>query len=123
MTDPDHYTTVYDIYLMMNAALEYEIFQDIISRKNYYAEYSRIDGSPVAETWESTNHYFTNDADAPDNVTVYGGKTGTTDEAGNCLALLTKDPYGNPYLSIILHCDSKESLYAEMNQLLSLIES
>lgn len=123
LTDPDHYTTVYDIYLMMNAALEYEIFQDIISRKNYYAEYSRIDGSPVAVTWESTNHYFTNDADAPDNVTVYGGKTGTTDEAGNCLALLTKDPYGNPYLSIILHCDSKESLYAEMNQLLSLIES
>lgn len=123
LTDPDHYTTVYDIYLMMNAALEYEIFQDIISRKNYYAEYSRIDGTPVAVTWESTNHYFTNDADAPDNVTVYGGKTGTTEEAGNCLALLTKDPYGNPYLSIILHCDSKESLYKEMNQLLSLIES
>ena len=60
LTDPDHYTTVYDIYLMLDAALEYELFQDVISRHNYYAEYSRTDGSSVAVTWESTNHYFTN---------------------------------------------------------------
>lgn len=121
LTDPDHYTTVYDIYLMMNAALEYDIFQDIISRKNYYAEYTRTDGSPVAVTWESTNHYFTGDALPPDGVVVYGGKTGTTDDAGACLTLLTKDPYGNPYVSVILHSESKETLYQEMNQLLSLI--
>ncbi|MDO4321581.1 MAG: serine hydrolase [Lachnospiraceae bacterium] len=123
LTDSEHYTTVYDIYLMMNEALKYDVFQDIISRKNYYAEYSRVDGSPVAVTWESTNHYFTNEADAPEDVVVYGGKTGTTDDAGACLALLAKDLYGNPYLSIILHAGSKDSLYVEMNQLLSLIES
>ena len=123
LTDSDHYTTVYDIYLMLNEALKYDTFQDIISRKNYYAEYSRVDGSACAVTWESTNHYFTNEADAPENVVVYGGKTGTTDDAGACLALMSKDLYGNPYLSIILHAGSKESLYTEMNQLLSLIES
>lgn len=121
LTDPDHYTTVYDIYLMFNAALEYDLFQDIISRKNYYAEYTRGDGSAVAVTWESTNYYFTGDAEPPDDVVVYGGKTGTTDDAGACLALLAKDLYGNPYISIILHSESKESLYPEMNQLLSLI--
>ena len=123
LTDPNHYTTVYDIYLMMNEALKYDIFQDIISRKDYYAEYTRTNGTSGAVTWESTNHYFTGEAAAPDNVVVYGGKTGTTDDAGACLALLAKDLYGNPYVSIILHSDSKESLYPEMNQLLSLIES
>lgn len=123
LTDSEHYTTVYDIYLMMNEALKYDLFQDIISRKNYYAEYTRTDGSAVAVTWESTNHYFTNEADAPDNVVIYGGKTGTTDDAGACLALMAKDLYGNPYLSIILHSESKDSLYPEMNQLLSLIEN
>lgn len=123
LTDPDHYTSVYDIYLIFNAAMKYDVFQDIISRKNFYAEYKRLDGSAVAVTWESTNHYFTQDADAPDNVIVYGGKTGTTDDAGACLALLAKDLYGNPYLSIILHSESKDSLYPEMNQLLSLIEN
>lgn len=122
LTDPEHYTTVYDIYLMFDAALEYDIFEDMISRKNFYAEYSRYDGSPVAVTWESTNHYFTNQSEAPENVVVFGGKTGTTDDAGACLALMAKDLYGNPYLSIILHSDSKESLYPEMNSLLSLIE-
>lgn len=123
LTDSEHYTTVYDIYLMFNEALKYDIFQDIISRKNYYAEYSHYDGSPVAVTWESTNYYFTNQAEAPDGVVVYGGKTGTTEDAGACLAVLAKDLYGNPYFSIILHSESKDSLYPEMNQLLSLIES
>lgn len=122
LTDPNHYTSVYDIYLIFNEALKYDLFQDIISRKNYYAEYTRIDGTPVAVTWESTNHYFTNDAEAPEHVFVYGGKTGTTDDAGACLALLSKDKFGNPYLSIILHSQSKDTLYPEMNQLLSLIE-
>lgn len=123
LTHEDHYTTVYDIYLIFHAAMQYDIFQDIISRKNYYAEYSRYDGSAVAVTWESTNHYLTNEAEAPDEVVVYGGKTGTTEDAGACLALLAKDLYGNPYFSIILHSASKDSLYPEMNQLLSLIES
>lgn len=123
LTDSEHYTTVYDIYLMFQEALKYDIFQDIIGRKNYYAEYSRTDGSSVAVTWESTNHYLTNLTEAPADVVVYGGKTGTTDDAGACLAILAKDLYGNPYLSIILHAESKDTLYPEMNQLLSLIES
>ena len=123
LTNPEHYTSVYDIYLIYNAALKYDIFQDIISRKNYYAEYTRSDGSEGAVTWESTNHYFTNEAEAPDDVVIYGGKTGTTDDAGACLSLLSKDLYGNPYLSIILHANDKDALYQEMNQVLSLIGS
>ena len=121
LTAEDHYTSAYDIYLIFQEAMKYDLFQDIIGRKNYYAEYTRADGTAAAMTWESTNHYFTNEAEAPDDVIVCGGKTGTTDDAGACLALLSKDRYGNPYLSIILHSDSKDTLYAEMNQLLSMI--
>ena len=123
LTNEDHYTSVYDIYLIFQEALKYDVFQDIISRKNYYAEYTKADGSSAAMTWESTNHYFTNEAHAPEDVIICGGKTGTTDDAGACLALLAKDLYGNPYLSIILHAESKDTLYPEMNQLLSLIKS
>jgi D-alanyl-D-alanine carboxypeptidase len=123
LTNEDHYTTVYDIYLIFQEALKYDTFQDIISRQNYYAEYYREDGTSGAVTWESTNHYFTNEAEAPENVSVFGGKTGTTDDAGACLALMSKDLYGNPYISIILHAESKDSLYQEMNELLSLIQN
>lgn len=123
LTDPNHYTTVYDIYLMLNAAMKYDMFQDIISRKNYYAEYSRVDGSPVAVTWESTNYYYLNMAEVPDGVTIAGGKTGTTEDAGACLTIVAKDLYGNPYVAVILHSESKDTLYPEMNQLLELIEN
>ncbi len=121
LTDSDHYTTAYDIYLMFNAAMQYDTFMDIINRENYYAEYTDADGNDVAVTWDSTNQYFTGDETAPDGVIVYGGKTGTTDDAGYCLTLLSKDIYGNPYIAVILHADSKENLYGQMNSLLSLI--
>ncbi|MCD7767093.1 MAG: serine hydrolase, partial [Lachnospiraceae bacterium] len=118
LTDSDHYTTVYDIYLIFNEAMQYDTFMDIINRENYYAEYTDADGNDVAVTWDSTNQYFTGDETAPDDVVVYGGKTGTTNDAGYCLGLLSKELYGKPYSAVILHADSKESLYGAMNSLL-----
>ena len=123
LTDPDHYSTVYDIYLIFQEAMKYDVFQDIINRHNYYAEYKRGDGSGAAVTWESTNYYFTGEADAPEEISVFGGKTGTTEDAGACLSLLAKDVYGNPYIAVVLHSTSKETLYPDMNQLLTLINS
>ena len=74
-------------------------------------------------TWDTTDHYLTGEANKPGNVVIYGGKTGTTDDAGACLALISKDLYGNPYISVILHSESKEGLYNEMNQVLSLVSA
>ena len=91
--DGNHYTTAYDMYLIFNEAMKYDMFMDMIARSNYYAEYTRGDGSAVAVTWESTDHYLTGEAGAPGNVIIYGGKTGTTDDAGACLTLLSKDLY------------------------------
>jgi D-alanyl-D-alanine carboxypeptidase len=123
LTADNHYTCAYDIYLMMNAAMKYDLFMDIIQRQNYYAEYTDADGDAYAMTWESTDHYLTGEASKPSNVIIYGGKTGTTNDAGACLALISKDLYGNPFISVILHSDSKETLYPEMNQVLSLVPS
>ena len=121
LTDPEHYTCVYDLNLMFREAMKYDLFMDMISRKNYYAEYTREDGSGVAVTWESTNHYFTGEASLPDNVIIYGGKTGTTEDAGACLFLLVKDLYGNPFIAGLMHSADKDVLYSEMNGMLSLV--
>jgi D-alanyl-D-alanine carboxypeptidase len=123
LTASDHYTCAYDVYLMLNAAMKYDLFMDIIQRQNYYAEYTDASGDPYAMTWETTDHYLTGEASKPSNVIIYGGKTGTTEDAGACLALVSKDLYGNPFISVILHSDSKETLYPEMNQVLSLVPS
>ena len=121
LTDPEHYTCVYDLYLIFREAMKYDLFMDMISRHNYYAEYQREDESAVAVTWESTNHYFTGEAQLPENVIIYGGKTGTTEDAGACLILLVKDLYGNPYIAVLMHASDKDILYSEMNGMLSLV--
>ncbi len=121
LQDENHYTTAYDVYLMFHEALKYEVFQDIISKHSYYATYSDAQGEETSIMWESTNHYFINEATPPSDVLVFGGKTGTTSEAGACLCLYSKDKYGDPFVTVILKSETKESLYEEMNELLSKI--
>lgn len=56
---------------------------------------------------DATDQYLTRQVTAPKNVTVLGGKTGTTSDAGSCLALLSQNAYGEPYISIVLHAANK----------------
>lgn len=121
LQDENHYTTAYDTYLIFQEALKYDVFNDAINQKVYTVTYKDIEGDQYERTWFATNYYFTGDSLPPDGVTIFGGKTGTTDEAGACLALLTKDAYGNSYFSIIMNSDTKENLYLQMNDLLSII--
>lgn len=122
LQDENHYTTVYDIYLIFQAALKHEVFQQIIAEAEYYCIFIR-DNDKFGIMWQSTNLYHTKEATAPKNVVVVGGKTGTTEDAGNCLCLLSKDKYGDPHISIIMDANSKETLYREMNNLLSIINN
>ena len=67
---------------------------------------------------QDENHYTTGEAATPKDVTILGGKTGTTDKAGNCLALLSQNAYGKPFISIVMGASSKDVLYQEMTSLL-----
>lgn len=121
LQDEGHYTSAYDIYLIFQEAMKYDVFTDAINQQSYTVTHKDIDGDQYERTWFATNYYFTGEASAPEGVTVFGGKTGTTDEAGSCLALLTKDEYGNSYFSILMKAETKENLYSDMNDLLSII--
>lgn len=120
LQDENHYTTPYDVYLIFNEAMKYDVFTDAISKSSYVVTYKDSEGEQYERTWTATSHYFTGEASAPEGISVYGGKTGTTDEAGACLSLLSKDEYGNSYFSIIMQATTKEDLYNDMNELLSL---
>ena len=123
LQDEEHYTTPYDIYLMLNEALTYEEFTEITELNSYTITYERADGTEVATPLESTDHYLTGESTPPKDVTVLGGKTGTTSLAGNCLALITQNAYGKPFISIVMGADTKETLYQQMNSLLENINS
>ena len=121
LSDDNHYTTVYDMYLIMNEAVKFEMFKEIIQMDSYTTVYHDKSGAEKEITVGSTNYYFIGKADAPSGITVLGGKTGTTNAAGHCLVLLSRDAQSKPYISIIMRCDSKEGLYESMTNLLSQI--
>lgn len=119
--DSNHYTTVYDIYLMMNEALKYDDFVNIMQVSVYDFQYENADGEERHVTLDSTDRYLTGQTEPPKNVTVLGGKTGTTAAAGNCLALVSQNAYGQFYISVVVGALSKEDLYNDQNSLLSQI--
>ena len=123
LQDENHYTTPYDIYLMLKEALNYPEFTDITQMSSYTVTYKHTDGSDASATLPATDHYLTEEATAPKDVTILGGKTGTTDKAGNCLALLSQNAYGKPFISIVMGASSKDVLYQEMTSLLQNINS
>lgn len=120
--DPDHYTTVYDLYLIFKEAVKYEAITQIIGMTTYSTTYRDKNGTNRDITVSSTNAYFQKLYAAPENVTILGGKTGTTNEAGSCLALYVKDVSGNPYIGIVLHGNTKDDLYTQMKMLLEQIQ-
>lgn len=119
--DNNHYSTVYDIYLIYKEAIKYEAITQIIGMTSYATTYHDKYGTEKQISVSSTNGFFRKQYKSPENVTILGSKTGTTDEAGSCLALFVKDTAGNPYLSIILNGNTKDDLYTQMRQLLEQI--
>lgn len=119
LPDENHYTTAYDLYLIFNAALKDERFVNYISTKKYDTSYQNASGETVNQVWFNTNGYLKGTYDEPENVTVVGGKTGTTDEAGSCLVLFSKNQSDKPVISIVLKGDSKSHLYSLMTELLT----
>ena len=117
--EEEHYTSIYDLYLMMNEAMKYDLFVESIQQKSYTSNFLHEDGSNAHLTWNSTNWYFVGNAVMPNpKVAIVGGKTGTTNEAGSCLMLLAQNENGNKYISIITNETTKEELYQDMTTLL-----
>ena len=114
----DHYTTVYDMYLIFNAAIKNEKFLEIIKTLNYTANVTREGSGTVQLSWDTTNRYLTGKTKVPEGVTVIGGKTGTTTQAGYCLVLYSKNERNEDIISIVFHGDSRNNLYYLMNELL-----
>lgn len=121
LTDPDHYTTAYDLYLIFKEAVKYDIFNEIIHMASYQTTYYDKDGKEKTLEFGTTNRYLKGNAAQPTNVTVIGGKTGTTNAAGHCLIILSKDTTGAPYISAILRSESTDVLYQDMTNMLDKI--
>lgn len=116
--DPDHYTTAYDLYLIFNECIKHEEFVNILQTSSHTVHITGADGSVRDVTWEPTNYYALGQAEPPTNVTIIGGKTGTTKNAGNCLILLNKDQNQQSHISVVMGAASKGILYQNMTAMI-----
>lgn len=120
--DENHYSTAADIEAMMAYAISDPRCAEILSTARYQTAatvkhehgiilkstaLSRMSGEELLEL------------DIP--VTVMGGKTGFTDEAGQCLATWARDKSGKQYICVILGC-GKGSAYDAVCDTLTLYE-
>ncbi len=120
--DEEHYTTVYDMYLIFREALKYDEFRNIAGTTSYIAEYTSASGETVSANWKHSMFYFSGKYLPPEGVTVLGGKTGTTTKALSCLVLLAENEAGEECIAIILKSRDRGVLYEEMNDLLDEID-
>ena len=119
--DENHYTTAYDIYLVFQELIKDERFVKIINQSSYTAKYKNASGKDVQAVFPSTNRYLKGTETSPEGISIFGGKTGTTDKAGSCLVLYSKDSKGDNYISLILKAASGNDLFSQMTKLLTKI--
>lgn len=118
--DPEHYTTAYDLYLIFRECLKYPEFRKLMHQDYYSTIFHDKDGNMRAIEVPSTDFYLLGTASAPAGISVAGGKTGTTDQAGNCLIILSENSQGREFISVILGATGYDELYVCMNRLLRL---
>ena len=119
----DHYTTAYDIYLILNELIHYNTFLSIISMPSCEVSYVDANGYAKVKNFESTNLYFNGVFEVPEEIEIIGGKTGTTNAAGCGLTLYVKDDKGVSYIAEVFHAPTYEVLYGKMTELMKLAVS
>lgn len=117
----DHYMTVYDMYLVFNAALQYQEFVEIIRMPAYTTTYTTENGTEKEIEVNNTNLFLRDAELLPDSVVMAGGKTGTTTAAGHCLIVSVKNAEGKPFIAVVMRAKDHDTLYDEMTQMLSKI--
>lgn len=119
--DDSHYTTCYDIYLIFRELIQDERFVSMISQGSYLAGFKDVNGNEKSITYTSTDRYLTGMAEVPEGATIFGGKTGTTDQAGSCL-ILYFEKNGKHFLAFIFHASDGDQCFDQMSHLIEKAE-
>lgn len=87
--DENHYSTAYDLALIMQAALEYDLFRTVVQTASHTVPATNLSGERFFYNKNGliSNLYY----DGYYYDKCIGGKTGTTDDAGRCLVAAAED--------------------------------
>lgn len=100
LPNPDHYTTAYDMSIIGKNAFANKEILDTVKLKNYVFKTENGIQIPI----ENRNKLILNNLSLYDKTCI-GGKTGFTNEAGNCLvAIFNRD--GRTIIGVVMHSNS-----------------
>ena len=116
----NHYTTVYDLYLLMKECLKYPMFIGAAGSQDATVTGHRPDGTTFQQSYRSTNSYLLGYTVPPAGLKVRCAKTGYTGQAGRCLVLVTQDADKNFFISVVAKADTYDNLFLQTNRLLAL---
>ncbi len=104
----DHHFSPYDLALIIQRAMQHDIFNEIVSTKTYFAEPTSYNGTTGWQVASNSNLLLTvgdNSLKSTYLHTYDGVKTGTTDLAGYCLAAAVHTYDGRHLCGIIFNGD------------------
>lgn len=94
--DENHYCTVYDMAMIMKAAMDNEICREVLSAKTYNT--SSTEQHP--EGMLLSNWFLRKIEDKDAGGEVIGGKTGYVVQSHNCAVSLARDADGKEYICV-----------------------
>ena len=119
--DPNHYSTAYDMYLIVKEVHNHQVLRDIDGFDTYTYTFYDTNGAAIDTESTATNMFITGDVALPATFQIESWKTGTTDGAGNCLAMyLIRN--GKTYVVVASSGKSKQDLYDSIVRLLCLTD-
>ncbi len=95
--DDDHYSTPYDIAMIMWAAMDNELCREVLTTKKFTTSSTAEHPDGI----DLSNWFLRRIEDKYCGLTVLGGKTGFVTESGNCAVSLASDDSGHEYICVI----------------------
>ncbi len=114
-----HTTTPYDMYIVYQECMKYDTFREIMQICRGEYEYYNADGEQCVREIETTNQFKLGTYAVPEGITILGGKTGTTTQAGYCLMLHISNAEGVEYIVGVYHAETEEKLYNKLYDLMT----
>ncbi len=95
--DPNHYSTCYDMAVIMKAAMENEISREVLTAIDYTTSITPQNPEGIRLASTMFQKIYGSEAE---NVEILAGKTGYTSEAGCCLVSFAQNISGKSYVLV-----------------------
>ena len=95
---PEHHCTVYDMAMILSAAMENPLCREVLSAHTY-----QTDPTPEHPDGQTLSNWFLRkieDHDQEQSVRAVGAKTGYVQQSGNCAASWGENSQGTEYLCV-----------------------